>query len=143
MRTRSFSMSSFVAISPNCLVAPSVSLFAMSRFQSTVPGGSIVVGVLYPPAWYGDADGFAREVAELEQLDPRIQVVVETYEEPHELRTARGKPGAVVPVKRAPPLTDAQRAAFAQLHVALALDLPFDVRAVAPNLEWVQAVGAG
>src|SRR5437773_184025 len=99
----------------------------MCRFQNTVPGGSIVIGILYPPAWYGDPDGFAGELAELVGVDPRVQVVAEAYEEPHELRTARGKPGAAVPAELAPALTDAQRAAFAELDVAVAIDLPFDV----------------
>ncbi len=103
----------------------------------------VVVGVLYPPAWYGDREGFAGALAALEALDPRIELVAETYVEPHELRSARGKPGADAHRGEAPPLTDSQRAAFARVHVALAIDLPFDVHEVAPNLEWVQAVGAG
>src|SRR5439155_2055326 len=73
----------------------------------------------------------------------RVRVVVETYDEPHDLRSARGKPGAESLRDQAPPLTDAQQAAFAEVEVALAIDLPFDVAAVAPNLRWVQAVGAG
>ena len=103
---------------------------------------SVVVGVLYPPEWYRDEDGFAREVAALDALDG-VSVVVQSYVEPHELRSARGKPGAASLVDKAPPLTDAQRAAFGQIDVALAIDLPFDVHAVAPSLRWVQAVGAG
>jgi phosphoglycerate dehydrogenase-like enzyme len=103
----------------------------------------VVVGILYPKEWYGTPEDFARAVADVEALDPRIQVVVETYAEPHELRSARGKPGAEQLRDQAPPLTDAQRAAFADLQVVLAIDLPFDVAAVAPSLRWVQAVGAG
>jgi phosphoglycerate dehydrogenase-like enzyme len=102
-----------------------------------------VVGVLYPTEWYGDSDAFAAEVDLLERLDPRVQVLVESYVEPHQLRSARGKPGAAQLRSDAPVLTDAQRAAFEQLDVALAIDLPFDVRSVAPRLQWVQAVGAG
>jgi len=103
----------------------------------------LVVGVLYPPEWYGDADALAREVARIEGLDPRIEVVVEPYVEPHELRSARGKPGPDSLRDRAPALTDEQRAALARLDVAVAIDLPFDVSTHAPNLKWVQAVGAG
>ncbi len=103
----------------------------------------VVVGVFYPPAWYGDRDGFTDAVAALTAIDPRVAVIVETYAEPHELRSARGKPDADQHRGAAPPLTDAQRAAFARVHVALAIDLPFDVARVAPNLAWVQAVGAG
>jgi len=103
----------------------------------------IVVGVLYPPAWYGDRAGFADALARIAAIDPRIEVVVETYVEPHDLRSARGKPGADGHRAEAPPLTDAQRDALARVQVALAIDLPFDVRSVAPHLKWVQAVGAG
>lgn len=104
---------------------------------------TVTIGILYPPEWYGSADGFAREIAELEGFDPRIAVVVERYDEPHELRSARGKPGAEDLRDRAPALTDAQRDAFARLDVAVAIDLPFDVGTHAPNLRWVQSVGAG
>ena len=103
----------------------------------------VVVGILYPPVWYGDPDGFKREVADLEQMDPRVEVVVEAYEEPHSLRSARGKPHDETLRAEAPALTDAQRAAFGRLNVAIAIDLPFDVASVAPSLRWVQAVGAG
>jgi phosphoglycerate dehydrogenase-like enzyme len=106
-------------------------------------GAPVVVGILYPPEWYGAPEDFARAVGELEALDPRVRVVVETYAEPHELRSARGKPGAEHLRDQAPPLTDAQRAALGDLNVALAIDLPFDVGSVAPSLQWVQAVGAG
>jgi phosphoglycerate dehydrogenase-like enzyme len=105
--------------------------------------GPVVVGILYPPEWYGDAERFAAAVRGVEALDPRLEVVVETYVEPHDLRSARGKPGAARLSDQAPPLTDAQRAALGRLDVALAIDLPFRVRDVAPRLRWVQAVGAG
>lgn len=105
--------------------------------------GEVVVGLLYPPEWYGNREGLTREIERLEQLDPRVSVVVERYDEPHELRSARGKPGAEALRNQAPPLTDAQRAAFARIDVAIAIDLPFDVATLAPKLRWVQAVGAG
>jgi len=104
---------------------------------------AIVVGVLYPPEWYGDAEGFTQEIDELSRLDPRLEVVVETYVEPHELRSGRGKPGAESLRDRGPALTEAQRAAFAGIDIALAIDLPYDVASVAPKLRWVQAVGVG
>jgi phosphoglycerate dehydrogenase-like enzyme len=103
---------------------------------------AVVVGVLYPSEWYRDPDGFAREVAALDAVEG-VSVVVESYVEPHELRSARGKPDAASLADKAPALTDAQRAAFSQIDVALAIDLPFEVRSVAPSLRWVQAVGAG
>ena len=112
---------------------------------SSRPDGDapLVVGVLYPPAWYGDRAGFGDAVAAIDAVDPRVEVLTETYVEPHDLRSAHGKPDADRDRDEAPALTDAQRAAFARVHVALAIDLPYDVRSVAPNLQWVQAVGAG
>jgi phosphoglycerate dehydrogenase-like enzyme len=107
------------------------------------PSSPVVVGLLYPTVWYGDPEAFADEVAELAALDPRIEVVVETYEEPHELRTGRGGADADSWRPKAPELTDAQRAALARCEVVVAIDLPFDVATVAPKLRWVQAVGAG
>ncbi len=106
-------------------------------------GSSVVVGVLYPTEWHGDREAFAAEIDLLERLDPQVQVLVEPYVETHELRSARGKPGAERLRSAAPALTDEQRTAFGQLDVALAIDLPFNVSSVAPRLRWVQAVGAG
>jgi phosphoglycerate dehydrogenase-like enzyme len=103
---------------------------------------SIVVAVLYPAAWYGSPDGFAAEVRAIEQLDERIVVEVVAYEESHERRTARGsEPPAAWPP--APELTAEQRELFARVDVVLAIDIPVDMPALAPNLRWVQAVGAG
>jgi phosphoglycerate dehydrogenase-like enzyme len=104
---------------------------------------AITIGILYPSAWYGDPDGFQHEVQQLTALDPRIEVLVEQYDEPHDLRSARGKPGAEDVRDRTPELTDAQREAFARIDIAIAIDLPFDVATHAPNLRWVQSVGAG
>ena len=102
----------------------------------------VVVGVLYPAAWYGPPDAFAAEVHAIEQLDERIAVEVLAYEESHERRTARGsEPPAAWPP--APELTDEQRALLARVEVVLAIDVPVDTPALAPNLRWVQAVGAG
>lgn len=107
------------------------------------PSSPVLVGVLYPSEWFGAPEAFAAEIARLEDLDARVQVVAEPYLEPHELRSARGKPGADRLRADAPALTDRQREVFGRLDVALAIDLPFDVSAVAPGLQWVQAVGAG
>jgi phosphoglycerate dehydrogenase-like enzyme len=107
-----------------------------------VTGDPVVVGILYPAAWYGDPDGFAAEVTAIEEVDPRVRVVVEPYEEGHDMRTARGA-GAGVDPNAAPPLTAVQREVFGRIDVAVAIDLPFDVASVAPRLRWVQAVGAG
>lgn len=111
---------------------------AMREQQET-----ITVGVLYPPEWYRDDEGFRRALERIASVDPRVRVIAETYVEPHELRSARGTSNADAFRDQAPVLTDAQRAAFAQIDVALAIDLPFDVGSVAPRLRWVQCVGAG
>jgi len=103
----------------------------------------VIVGILYPPEWYGAPEALATEISAIEALDPRIEVLVERYDEPHELRSARGKPDAPDLRAEAPSLSDSQRAALARVDVAIAIDLPYDVRDVAPRLQWVQAVGAG
>ncbi len=100
----------------------------------------LVVGMLYPSWWNPDFD---EHLAELTALDPRVEVVVEAYEESSELRTARGVPPWDDARSMAPELTDDQRAMFARIHCCLTLDLPFDVATLAPQLQWVQALGAG
>ena len=49
----------------------------------------LVVGVLYPGEWNADFD---QHIGELAAVDPRVEVVVEPYEEPSELRCGRGVP---------------------------------------------------
>ena len=100
----------------------------------------LVVGVLYTPEFN---DRFEQHLAELAAIDPRVEIVVEPYEEPSELRSGRGVPPYDEVRHLAPPLTDEQRDAFARIDCCLTLDLPFDVAAVAPRLRWVQALGAG
>ena len=110
-----------------------------------VPGsGPVVLAILYPTAWFGDADALAVELAAIHAIDPRLEVVVETYDEPHELRTLRGRAGgAEVSRDLAPQLTGAQRTMFERVHGVVTLDLPFEAGLVAPHLAWVQGVGAG
>ena len=100
----------------------------------------LVVGILYPGEWNLDFD---RHLAELAAIDPRIEIVLEPYEEPSELRSGRGVPPYDAVRHLAPSLTPAQRDAFARIECCIALDLPFDVAAVAPRLRWVQALAAG
>jgi phosphoglycerate dehydrogenase-like enzyme len=103
----------------------------------------VVVGLLYPQWWYGDPEAFAAEVAAIAAVDPRVRVVVDEYEEGQHLRTLRGTPPYDEARAEAPQLTAAQTATFADMEVAVAIDLPFNVARVAPNLKWVQGVGAG
>lgn len=103
----------------------------------------VVVAILYPSFWYGDDEGFAAEVGSLEALDPRVSVILEEYEEGQHLRTLRGTPPYDEARGLTPDLAESQREAFAQMNIALAIDLPFDIAELAPNLDWVQGVGAG
>jgi phosphoglycerate dehydrogenase-like enzyme len=106
--------------------------------------GPVVVGVLYPREWFGDPDAFSAAVAAVAAVDPRIEVLVEPYEEGQHLRTLRGHPEHLAEARNlVPDLTDAQRALFARVQAVVAIDLPFDVGRVAPQLAWVQSVGAG
>ena len=100
----------------------------------------LVVGVLYPGEWNADFD---QHMGELAAVDPRVEVVVEPYEEPSELRCGRGVPPYDALRHLAPPLSAAQRAALGRIECCVALDLPFEVAAVAPRLRWVHALGAG
>jgi phosphoglycerate dehydrogenase-like enzyme len=106
--------------------------------------GPVVLGLLYPTVWLGDDQAVAAAVAAIEAVDPRIEVVVETYEEGHHVRTMRGLPEHHDRARaEAPELTTAQRAMFEKVHGVVTIDLPFDVGSIAPNLSWVQGVGAG
>jgi len=108
-----------------------------------VSDDTITVGVLYPPEWYRDDDGFRASLDRIAAVDPRVRVVAECYVEPHELRSVRVGADADQHRDKAPELTDPQRDALAAIDVAVAIDLPFDVGTHAPNLRWVQCVGAG
>lgn len=106
--------------------------------------GPVVLAILYPTVWLGDADALAAMAAEIEAIDPRIELVLEEYEEGQDMRTLRGRPENLAAARaQAPTLTDAQRALFARVHGVVGIDLPFDVGTVAPHLSWVQGVGAG
>lgn len=100
----------------------------------------VVVGVLYPTEWNNDLED---DLDRLRAIDPRIEVVVETYEEPSEVRSGRGVPPYDEIMHLVPEPTDAQLAAFARIDCCITIDLPFDVASIAPNLKWVQSVGAG
>lgn len=98
----------------------------------------IVVAILSPGPY---PQLLAVAARALERLDPRIEVVVEPYVEGQELRTLRSQ-GANVAAPT-PTLSARQRSVLGRAHVVLALDLPAPIGAYAPNLRWVQAVGAG
>ena len=104
----------------------------------------MVIGVLYPEEWEArPRSELDEDLAALRAISDRIEVVEVRYVESAELRTRRGSSPWTDLSHLSPDLTPAQRAAFARMEVALAQDLPFDVASVAPNLRWVQCVGAG
>lgn len=100
---------------------------------------------MYPPEWFGSQRRFEAELARIEAVDRRVEVVVATYVEPHELRTARGAAvnGETNEHIAGPPISAEDREALGRIHVALAIDLPPDMTTIAPDLAWVQAVGSG
>ena len=101
----------------------------------------VTLGVLNRVAYQGDLQD---EVEKLRSAYPSVHFVLGHYEEPHALRTARSTSGASDTLRaQAPALDEAQLALFAQVDAVIALDLPFDVRRVAPKLKWVQAIAAG
>ncbi|MBM3658240.1 MAG: D-2-hydroxyacid dehydrogenase [Actinobacteria bacterium] len=107
-------------------------------------GGPIVLAILYPSQWFGGDAAIAEVARSVEALDPRVEVLTVVYEEGQHLRTLRGSPEGAEEARRiAPALTDEQAAMFARVHGVIAIDLPFDVAELAPNLAWVQGVGAG
>lgn len=116
----------------------------MTATRPVPTSGPVVIGVLHPPEWFGDRAGFDLALDAVRAIDPRIEVVVETYEEGQNLRTLRGRPEGLAEARAsAPVLTDVQRDAFARVHAVIAIDLPFEVGDLAPNLGWVQGVGSG
>ncbi len=102
----------------------------------------IVVGILHPAAWYGDRDGFEEQMDALRALDPRVEVIVEPFVESPERRVAI-RPGDTDKRPPAAELSDVQVEMLSRIEVALTLDLPDHLDTVAPNLRWVQAIGAG
>ena len=50
---------------------------------------TVAVGVLYPPEWYRDDDGFRASLDRIATVDPRVRVVAECYVEDHQLRSVR------------------------------------------------------
>ena len=83
--------------------------------------------------------------ARLAAVHPGIEVVTEpVFEISHNERNAREKdPFGDATRALSAPLTEAQRAAFAQAHVLWTLDAPLDLPSVAPQLRFVQTIGSG
>ena len=99
---------------------------------------SLLVHISYP-----EIDNLV-DVARVAAVDPRIEMVITSYVENTELRTAkRLRPDSPDLAAMSPPLDDAYRDALARAEVMFCLDAPVDLPALAPRLRWVQAVGSG
>jgi phosphoglycerate dehydrogenase-like enzyme len=104
----------------------------------------IVVGIMYPEEWeLRPRAEFERDLAALKAVDTRIEILDVRYTESEELRTQRGAKPDEDYRQLCPEMTQQQRDAFARVEIVLAMDLPFDVATIAPNLRWVQGMGAG
>jgi phosphoglycerate dehydrogenase-like enzyme len=109
---------------------------------TTQEPGPVVVGIMYPAFWETrPAEELEADFAKLTALG--VEIVDVRYIDPPELRTKRGAAPLEDFRHLAPELTAEQREAFARVEVVLAMDLPFDVATLAPNLRWVQGTGAG
>ena len=106
--------------------------------------GPLVVAIMYPEEYETrPRQELEDDLTALRAIDPAIEIIDVRYVDSYELRTRRGaSPGADLR-HLAPALTPAQHDAFSRVEVVLAQDLPFDVATVAPNLRWVQGLGAG
>jgi phosphoglycerate dehydrogenase-like enzyme len=103
--------------------------------MSTEP---LVVHVCYP-----EIESLV-DVSRVLAVDPRIEMLVTSYVETMELRTAkRQRPHDDALREMAPPLPDDVRDALARCEVLFCLDAPLDLPELAPHLRWVQAVGSG
>jgi phosphoglycerate dehydrogenase-like enzyme len=106
--------------------------------------GPLVIGLMYPQDYEArPRQELEEDLAALRAVDPAIEIIEVRYVDSTEIRTQRGSSPDADLRHLMPPLTQAQRDAFSRIAVALTLDLPFDVATVAPNLRWVQGLGAG
>lgn len=105
---------------------------------------TISIGIMYPREWeQRDATLLEADLDLIRAIDDRIEIIDTRYQDPDELRTRRGSdPGADFR-SEAPELTPEQIQAFSRVEMVIAQDLPFDVASMAPNLRWVQGMGAG
>ena len=114
------------------------------RFPGMADPAPVVIGVMYPDVWEARPRAeLDEDLAVLAAIDPRIEILDVRYVDSDDLRVRRGADPAADLRSEAPPLSDAQRAAFARVEIVVAQDLPYDVGSLAPGLRFVQGMGAG
>lgn len=105
---------------------------------------TINIGIMYPREWeQRDSGQLAADLDLVREIDHRIEILDTRYQDPEELRTKRGADPSADHRSEAPTLTPDQTEALSRVEIVIAQDLPFDVASVAPNLRWVQGMGAG
>ena len=112
-----------------------------SPSATTLPD-PLVVAICYHTEWFAEPLR-SEALAALAGIDPRIEVVLAPYAESQADRTARGAEANFTYGADGPEIAPETAEAFSRMHVALALDLPVDIVSRAPNLRWVQSLGAG
>jgi len=101
-------------------------------------GRRLIIGWLYP------RDGEFRaeaerddDLARLRAMDPRIEIVEANY-------ASLGRPRTVMELRNVnSAIHDGNRGAIERAEVLIAHDVPFGVDALAPQLKWIHALGAG
>ena len=105
---------------------------------------TITVGVLYPPEWYRDDEAFPGLTRpDRGRRSPRARGRRVLRRAPRAAQRARRGRSARRTDTRRPSSPTRSATRSAAIDVAVAIDLPFDVATHAPNLRWVQCVGAG
>ena len=104
--------------------------------MTTNPADRPLVVIAFPPMVR------PRWVEKIGEAFPEVEVIAVSYDEPMEMRLARGR-GDSIPVAERPSLSAEQAEAFARAEVILAFDVPADMGSLAPNLRLVQQIGAG
>ena len=74
---------------------------------------------------------------------PGLDVRTVSYQDTAQSRSARGRGDMDAAVRDTQQPTAEQAAAFAQADIVLAFDLPVGIGRTAPQLQWIQGIGAG
>jgi len=93
--------------------------------------------------WFAEPGGLDRAVADLQAISPDIEVVIAPYEEEWNRRSDRGAHPDRDWLATQPDLTQEFSQELGRANAILALDIPIDLATLAPNLQLLQALGAG